>query len=116
MNLPRFCKSLASLTIAMAMLTVAGCGDGSSDKAPKNAGNASNVLGVYENANDDMSFELLPGNRALVTDGDYPVETTWEMDGADKVVLHVGNGVNLVFTFNSDGNLSDGYGGIFIRK
>ncbi len=38
------------------------------------------------------------------------------MDGADKLVIHLQDGVNLMFTINSDGNLSDGIGGVFIRK
>lgn len=116
MNFPRFCKSLASLTIALAVFSIAGCGDGSTDEAPKSASNASSVLGTYVNANDGISFELLAGNRALITDGEYPSEQTWEMDGADKVVIHIPEGVNLVFTFNSDGNLSDGMGGVYIRQ
>jgi len=116
MNFPSFCKSLASLTVALAIFTIAGCGDGSSDEAPTSQSNASSVLGEYENVNDGIYFELAAGNRAIITDEGSPTEHTWEMDGADKVVIHGQDGVNLVFTFNSDGNLSDGYGGVYIKK
>jgi hypothetical protein len=116
MNLCRFCKALVSLAIVLPMFTVAACGDDSSDPAPAGEGTASSVLGVYENANDGMSIELLADNRAILTEEGSSTEHAWETDGADKVVIHAQDGVNLVFTVNSEGNLSDGYGGIYIRK
>lgn len=116
MNLPRFCKSLASLTVALAIFTIAGCGDGSTGEAPKSAIKETSLVGEYENAIDGIYFELAAGNRAILSDEEIRTEHTWEMDGADKVVIHTQDGADLVFTINSDGNLSDGGGGVYIRK
>jgi hypothetical protein len=37
------------------------------------------------------------------------------MDGADAVAFHAVDG-NFVYTINNDGNLLDGYGGVFTKK
>jgi hypothetical protein len=107
------CVVLAMLLVPTAMLATA-CSKDSSAGTSTNA--PASVLGTYESAAEKMTLELKSGGKATITDEGKPTEHNWEMDGASKVVVHGADGVNLLFTVNSDGNLSDGMGTIFKKK
>jgi len=107
---------LAALVTA---LMAAGCDDKSSSSGNGSAAtpaSARNVLGTYENAADKLTVVLKPDNKATLIDEGKSTEHTWEMDGADKVIVHGMDGVKLGFTINSDGHLSDGMGGVYRKK
>jgi hypothetical protein len=78
------------------------------------------VEGTYENASEKATIELQKGGKAIITTNGKRDETTWEMNGKDKVVLHAGPGgmANLVMDINSDGDLSayGGAAGVFKKK
>jgi len=106
------------LAALLATVVAVGCEDKSSPSGGASAtpAPARSVLGTYENANDKLTVVLKPDNKATMIDEGKSTEHTWEMDGADKVIVHGTDGVNLGFTINSDGHLSDGMGGVFRKK
>ena len=75
------------------------------------------VEGTYEDADQHATIELQKGGKAILTDNGKREETTWEMNGKDKVVLKA-KLMNMVLDINSDGNLSlmGGAGGVFKKK
>ena len=116
----RILRSVSAITvIVLGALTLPGCGGGETPSAAKPAAKAStaNVLGKYENAQEKLLIELKADNKAYLTDEEgKTTELPWEMDGADKVVVHGTEGINLVYTINSEGHLSDGMGGVYRKK
>lgn len=107
---------LATLLIS---LMVAACG-AQSEPGPSgsSARSSTDVLGTYENANDGVVITLKADNKATMIDEEQSTELTWEMDGADRLVVHGMEGINLIFNVNSEGNLSDdmGLGSVFRKK
>lgn len=106
-------KIVLAGTAALFALLMSAC-----DSKPEGSASAStgSVLGTYENANENSVINLQDGNKVtMIVDGEN-TNLTWEMDGADKVVIHGMEGVSLVFTINSEGNLSDGMGSVFRKK
>ena len=111
-------KVVLALTAVVSGLLAVACGSESDGSDSAMGASHGAVSGLYENANDNMSLDFHAGNKVtVVIDGDR-TELTWEMDGADKVVVHGMDGMNMLYTINSDGNLSDamGMGGVFRKK
>ena len=113
----RWLRNVVLVLTAVVSGALAVACDSKSDGSESAAGaNHATVSGTYENANDNMVMNFQAGNRVtMVIDGES-TDLTWEMDGADKVVVHGMEGMNMVYTINSDGNLSDGMGGVFRKK
>ena|ERR1035437_95020 len=64
------------------------------------------VEGTYENELSKSTIELKRGGKAILgEDGKVREETTWEIIGSDKVIIH-GKAGNMQLKVTSDGNLS----------
>jgi hypothetical protein len=106
-----------SLVLAL-IIALTGC-SGDSDAQSKSEGRSEkSILGVYENKVDRVVVELkTEGKAIMVVDEANPYETTWERDGADRIIIYGAEGMRLMYTFNSDGNLSNDMGlGSVLRK
>jgi hypothetical protein len=100
------------------VVAILGCSGGESASESNSEGRTEkSILGVYENTVDEIGVELKADGKATwFVDGE-PYETTWERDGADRIIVYGEEGMRMAYKFNSDGNLSDdmGYGSV-LRK
>ena len=100
------------------VVAILGCSGGEAGSEGNSEGRTEqSILGVYENTVDGVGVELkADGKATLVVDGE-PFDTTWERDGADRIIVYGEEGIRIAYNFNSDGNLSDdmGYGSV-LRK
>jgi hypothetical protein len=115
-------RSAANGLMFVLVVAILGCSGGESASEGSMEGNSEgrteqSILGVYENSVDGVGVELkADGKATLIVDGDR-FETTWERDGADRIIVYGEEGMRIAYNFNSDGNLSDdmGYGSV-LRK
>jgi len=103
------------LALVVAML---GCNGGeSASPSGSESRSEESILGVYENTVDGVAVELKTGGKATMTVDGQPFETTWERDGADRLIVYGAEGMRMMYNVNSDGNLSDDMGlGSVLRK
>lgn len=100
------------------VVAILGCSGGESGAADKPEGRTEkSILGVYENKVDNVGVELKADGKAILFVDGEPFATTWERDGADRIIVYGAEGMRLAYKFNSDGNLSDDMGlGSVLRK
>ena len=96
------------LGIVVAILGCSG-GESASGNEP-NGRTEQSILGVYKNTVDGIGVELKANGKAILTVDGAPFETTWERDGADRIIVYGEEGIRMAYKFNSDGNLSDDMG------
>ncbi len=105
--------------LAGLIFAISGCDSGGSKPGNQPEGRTEqSILGVYENTIDKIGVELKADGKATTfIEGEEPYDTTWERDGADRIILHGADGFRMMYKFNSDGNLSDDMGlGSVLRK
>ena len=101
------------------LVAILGCSGGESGAEGNSEGRTEeSILGVYQNTVDGVGVELkADGIATLIVDG-QPFETTWERDGADRIIVYGEEGMRIAYNFNTDGNLSDdmGYGSVLSKQ
>ncbi len=100
------------------VFAILGCngGESASQNEPEGRSEQS-ILGVYKNTVDGIGVELKANGKAILSVDGQPFETTWERDGADRIIVYGEEGMRMPYNFNSDGNLSDDMGlGSVLRK
>lgn len=110
-------RAAKGLVLGM-VVAILGCNGGESASLSEPAGRTEqSILGVYKNTVDGVGVDLKANGKAILFVDGAPFETTWERDGADRIIVYGEEGMRIAYNFNSDGNLSDdmGYGSV-LRK
>ena len=122
--------NLQNLSCIVALLLaggmMAGCPPGDNAKTantattpPAGTANTSkgSMVGKYVNKHDNITVEIKPDGKAVMTDEGKSTETKYDMDGPDKVIVYGTEGIRFAFTRNADGNLSmQGFDTVFIKE